>query len=203
MPQPVAPTEIANLCLDIIKTNTIEDIVMVSGDPAAEVMNRWYDVSKRKCLEGFPWNFASTRGAIALVDPAPAFGYTDQYLLPNDFVSLNWIDDETLPLSQYAYTIEGEYLLIDNSGEESLNIGYVKDTDEVAKYTAHFKLYLAHQLAAFTAFKLTGQIATAKAIQALLAPARLEAQAVNGLMCPPKAYRKSAMSRARERFRGA
>ncbi len=203
MPQPVAPTEIANLCLDIIKTNTIEDIEMVSGDPAAEVMNRWYDVSKRKCLEGFPWNFASTRRAIALVSPAPAFGYTDKYQLPNDFVSLNWITDESLPLSQYNYTIEEDYILLNNSGAQSLKIGYVKDTDEVIHYTAHFKLYLAHQLAAFTAFKLTGQIATAKAIQALLQPMRLEAQAVNGLMNPPKAYRKSAMVRGRERFRGS
>ena len=198
--EPVAPTEIANLASDILKTENIEDIEMVDGDRIAEVMNRWWDVSKRACLEGFPWNFASTRDAIALASPAPTSGYDDKYLLPDDFVSLNWIIDEKLPLSQWDYTIEENYLLINNSGGESLNIGYVFNSDDIAKWTSRFKIYVAYQLAYFTAFKLTGQAVLAARIEGKLAPHRLEAKAVNGIMNPPKAFRESAMIRARKTF---
>lgn len=197
MSEPVAPTEIANLALDILKTENIEDIEMVDGDPIAEVLNRWWDVSKKACLEGFPWNFASTRDSIPLVSPAPTSGYTDAYQLPNDFVSLNWITDEYYPLSQWDYTIEGNHLLINNGGAETLNIGYVFNSDDIAKWTSRFKIYVAYQLAYFTAFKMTGQAVLAARIEAKLPPHRLEAKAVNGLMNPPKAFRESAMVRAR------
>jgi len=132
MTAPVTPVEVANLTLDVIKTENVENIEDVSGDEIAAVINRWWDVSRRKCLEGFPWYFASARKSIQLVSPAPDFGYTDQYRLPNGFVGLNFITDESLPLSKWDYTIEGDYLLINNSGAASLNIGYVKDTTNVS-----------------------------------------------------------------------
>jgi hypothetical protein len=197
---PTSPTEVANLALDIIGTQIIDDVEMPGDDRIASTMNRWYSVSRRKALEGFPWNFASTRATITLVDPAPAFGYVDQYQLPNDFVSLNFIADETLPLDQYYFTIEGDKLLIDNGGDESLQIGYVKDTDDVAKYPATFIMYLAHVLASNTVFILTKNQTVANAVRALEKTARLEAQAVNGKNNPPRAFRESAMLRARRRY---
>lgn len=197
---PTAPTEVANLAIDIIGTQNIDDVEMPGDDRIAATMNRWYSVSRRKCLEGFPWNFASTRGTIPLVDPAPSFGYPDAYTLPNDFVSLNFIEDESLPLSEYDYTIENGIILIDNGGGESLKIGYVRDTDDVAKYPASFIMFLAHVLASNTVWILTKNATIANAVKALEKPARLEAQAANGLNNPPRAYRSSAMLRARKRY---
>jgi hypothetical protein len=197
MGAPVVPTDIANLALDVIKTENIENIADPGADKIAVTMSRWYDVSRRLCLEGFPWVFASRRFSIPLNATPPAFGYTDQYVLPNGYLSLNFIEDEDLPLSQWTYTIEDGNILIDYSGEASLPIGYVYDLDDPVKYSAAFKIYLAHQLAFFTVFKLTGNNPITNRIQALLKPARLEAQAVNGLICPPKAFRQSKMLAAR------
>lgn len=201
MSEPVAPVEIANLALDLIKTENVEDIVDVSGDPIASVLNRWWDVSRRKCLEGFPWVFASTRDSIPLVSPAPAFGYTDAYQLPSNFASLNFIDDESLPLNEHDYVIEGDHLLANNGGEESLNIGYVKNDVDIAKWTSAFKIYVAYQLAYFTVFALTGQNQTTTRIQNQLTKHQTEAKAINGLMSPPRAYRDPQMLRARRTYR--
>jgi len=201
MSEPVAPTELANLTLDLIKTENIEDVVDVEGDPIASVLNRWYDISKRKCLEGFPWIFATTRAAIPLVSPAPAFGYTDQYRLPSDFVSLNFIDDESLPLDKTDYQIEENNLLIDNGGATSLNIGYVRNSTDIAKWTAAFRIYVAYQLAYFTVFALTGQNQTTTRIQNQLTKHMTEAKAINGLLSPPRAYRESRMITGRRLYR--
>lgn len=197
MATPVAPTEIVNLALDIIKTQTIEDIEAPGSDDIGVVMNRWWDVSRQKCLEGFPWVFARKRVAIPLQAVPPVTGYTDAYKLPNDYISLNWLIDELIPKSQYDYTIESGNLLINNSGGASIYIGYTWDTSEVPKWSSSFKIYVAHQLAAFTVFKLTGNITVTKGVQALLPAARLEAKSVNGLNDPPKAYRSSKMLNAR------
>lgn len=197
MAAPVAPTEIVNLALDIVKAQTIENIEAPGSDDVAVVMNRWWDVSRRKALEGFPWEFAATRALAPLNATAPAFGYSDAYILPNDYVSLNWLIDENVPKSQYDYTIEAGQLLINNSGGASIKIGYTKDSTEVARWSASFKIYAAHQLAYYTVFKITGNITVTNKVQELLKPARLEAQAVNGLNDPPKAFRQSAMLKAR------
>ena len=202
MSSPTGPTDIANLAVDIISTQNIEDVEMPGDDEIASVMNRWYDITRLSCLEGFPWVFASRRISIPLVDPAPESGYSDQYELPNDYRSLNWITDESLPLSQWDYTIENGKILIDNGGAESLVIGYVFDCQDVPKFSAKFILYPAHELAAKTALKLTKNIVLAGKVAALVQPVRLEAQAINGKMNPPKAYRESAMLRARRRNAG-
>lgn len=200
MTTPLSSTDISNLALDIIKTENVENIEIPGEDQIAVVMNRWWDVSRRSCLEGFPWVFAAKRSALLLDAVAPAFGYEDRYPLPNDFLSLNFIDDESLPLSEWDYTIEDGYILISNGGDESLNIGYTFDQLSIVKYSAAFKLYLAHQLAYFTVFKLSGNNPLSNRIQALLKPAQTQAKAVNGLLNPPKIYRESHMTRARKRY---
>ncbi len=203
MSAPVAPTELVNLSLDIIKTLTIEDVEVPGSDAIAVVMNRWWDVSRRNCLEGFPWVFAKKRVAIPLQAVAPISGYDDAYKIPNDFISLNWMIDEKIPLSQFDYTVESPNILIDYSGATSLDIGYTWDSVEVPRWSSAFKIYVAYQLAAYTAFKLSGNITITKLVQALLPAARLEAKAVNGLQDPPKGYRSSSMLRARRRNSGA
>lgn len=200
MTAPLSSTDTSNLALDIIKTENVENIEFPEDDQVAVVMNRWWDVTRRTCLEGFPWVFAAKRAAILLDATAPDFGYEDRYPLPNDFLSLNFIDDESLPLSEWDYTIEDGYILINNGGAESLNIGYTFDQTSVVKYSAAFQLYLAHQLAYFTVFKLSGNNPLTTRIQGLLKPAQTHAKAVNGLLNPPKIYRESHMHRARKRY---
>jgi len=117
-------TDIVNLSLDIIKTENINNVEVPGDSKAAVVANRWYDDVRQEALESFPWNFATTRGAIPLNAAAPAFGFDDAYVLPNDYLSLSFIKYWDFPLSKWNYVIEDGNLYIDNSGAESLNIGY-------------------------------------------------------------------------------
>ena len=82
-------TGIVNLALDIIKTETINDVEVPDGNKIAEVAERWYDDVRQNALGGFPWNFATTRKSIPLNAAAPTFGFDDAYKLPNNYLSLN------------------------------------------------------------------------------------------------------------------
>lgn len=194
----IAPTDIANLALDIMRTESVGDIEMPGGDKIAAVMNRWYDDVHQALLEEYPWSFASTRASLPLNATAPAHGYPDSYKLPNDYISLNFIEDEDYPLTQYDYTIEDGNLLIDYDGAVSLDVGYVYRHTNVSKWPANFKLLLAHRLAARTVFRLTGNATIAKMVREEEKMVSPMARAIDGKSNPPKAYRQSKMLLGRQ-----
>ena len=196
-------TDIVNLALDVIKTENINNVVIPGFDKAALVANRWFDDVRQTCFEGFPWNFASTRSAIALDAEAPTFGFDDAYVLPNNYLSLNFIKYWDYPLSQWNYQIEDGRIYIDNGGAESLQIGYVFDQLEVVKYSPSFKIYLAYSLADRIVFKLTGNVALLSRIKEAKKVAQLEAKANNGKANPPVAFRRSKMLSGRRIYSGS
>lgn len=202
MPVSNAPTDIVNLALDTIKTENINDIEIPGDDKISGICSRWYDDVRQMCLEGFPWNFASMRAAIPLNGTDPSFGFTDAYVLPNNYLSLNFIMYQEYPLSQWNYVIEQGNIFIDNSGAESLNIGYVFDNTDVTKYSPAFKLYLAHALAARVAFPLTGNAGLQTRLQVIEKQSQVYAKAVNGKANPPIPFRQSKMLNARRYYGG-
>lgn len=202
MSVPNAPTEIVNLALDVIKTENINDITIPAGDKIAAVCNRWYEGVRQFCLEGFPWNFASTHDAIPLNADAPDFGWEDAYQLPNDYLSLNFIKEQGLPLSQWSYVIEVDQLLIDNGGAANLNIGYVFDQRDVTKFSPSFKFYIATELAEKIVYKLTGNPGLQNRIVQAKQREMMNAKAKNGKANPPIAFRQSRMLNARRMYGG-
>jgi len=196
-------TDIVNLSLDIIKTENINDVEIPAGNKIAVICNRWYDDVKRNALEGFPWGFASTRASIPLNSTAPAFGFDDAYVLPNDYLSLGFIRYWDYPLSRWDYMIEDGNLLIDNDGGESLDVGYVYDCQEVVKFSPSFKIYLAYALALEVAYKLTGNTSLLVRIENGLKRSELNAKAKNGKSNPPVAYRESKMLAGRRVYKGS
>jgi len=196
-------TDIVNLTLDVIKTENINDVEIPGDDKAARVANRWYDDVRQKALEGFPWNFASKRDSIPLNATAPDFGFDDAYVLPNDYLSLNFIKYWDYPLSKWNYVIEDGNIYIDNSGAESLDIGYTFDQLYTVKFSPSFKIYLAYALADKIAFKLTGNVNLAARITKALKTEELNAKANNGKANPPVAYRESKMLSGRRIYGGS
>jgi len=196
-------TDIVNLALDVIKTENINDVEVPGTDKAAVVANRWYDDVRQKALEGFPWNFASKRAAILLNATAPDFGFDDAYVLPNDYISLNFIKYWYLPLSQWNYVIESGNIYMDNDGATSLNIGYVHDITETVKFSPSFKIYLAYCLAEKILFKLTGNVNLLTRVVNGKKAEELTARANNGKANPPVAFRQSRMLNGRRTFGGS
>ena len=196
-------TDIVNLTLDLIKTENINDVEIPGDSKAAVVLNRWYDDVRQAVLEGFPWNFATTRSAIPLNATEPSFGFDDAYVLPNDYISLTFIKFWDYPLSQWNYVIENGNIYMDNSGAESLNIGYVSNAIETAKFSPSFKIFFAYSLADKTVFKLTGNVALAGRITTAMKTAEINAKAKNGKANPPIAFRQSKMLNGRRVYGGS
>lgn len=202
MPSTNSATEIANLALDIIKTENINDIEIPADDKIAGTCSRWYDDVRQSCLEGFPWIFASKRDSIPLNATAPEFGFTDAYSLPTDYLSLNFIMYQWLPLSQWNYVIEQRDIFIDNGGAVDLDIGYTFDQTDVTKYSPSFKLFLAFALAEKVVYKLTGNAGLATRIAGLKKIEEVNARAKNGKSNPPIAFRRSKMLAGRRLYSG-
>ncbi|MCK4578004.1 MAG: hypothetical protein KAU50_04395 [Candidatus Marinimicrobia bacterium] len=196
-------TDIVNLALDLIKTENINNVEVPGNDKAAVVANRWYDDLRRDALEGFPWVFATTRSTAPLNATAPAFGFDDAYVLPNNYLSLNFIKYWWLPLSRWNYVIENGNIYIDNSGATSLQIGYTFDQTQTVKFSSAFKIYLAYGLAEKIVYKLTGNAGLQTRITNAKKTAQLEAKAKNGKVNPPVAYRQSKMLAGRRIFGGS
>jgi len=196
-------TDIVNLALDVIKTENINDVEIPGFDKAAKVANRWYDDIRQLCLEGFPWVFATKKAAIPLDSTDPSFDFDDAYVLPNDYLSLNYIKYWDYPLSQWNYTIEDGRVEMDNGAAESLNIGYTFDQTETVKFSPSFKIYLAYALAEKIVFKLTGNVALLGRVKEGKKVAQLEAKANNGKANPPVAFRQSKMLNGRRVYGGS
>jgi len=196
-------TDIVNLALDVIKTENINDVEIPGDDKAAVVLNRWYDDVRQECLEGFPWNFATKRSAIPLSGTDPTFGFDDAYVLPNDYLSLNFIKYWDYPLSQWNYVIENGCIYMDNSGAASLNVGYTYDLTLTVKFSPSFKIFLAYALADRVVFKLTGNVSLGTRITQTRKTAEINARAKNGKANPPIAFRQSKMLNGRRVYGGS
>ena len=92
---------------------------------------------------------------------------------------------------------------MDNSGAESLNIGYTFDQTLTVKFSPSFKIFLAYSLAEKIVFKLTGNVNLLTRITASKKAEELNAKATNGKANPPVAYRSSKMLAGRRVFGGS
>jgi hypothetical protein len=187
------------MALDLLKVPPITNI----RDPktsAESTCSRWYDTSRRQVLRAHPWNFAKARGVLSLNATAPAFGYTDRYNLPNDFIRLRFIGDDLDTLQSVDYQIEDGAILIDNASAASLNIGYIRDEIVVSKYDELFKNYLAQTLAYNMAYAFTGKELARQGVKKMLDETRSEARAINGQDNPPRRITRSKFIGARRMY---
>lgn len=191
--------EICNMALDLLKVPPITNLREPKTQPEA-VCSRWYDTSRRQVFRAHPWNFAKARATLSRNATAPTFGYTDRYALPNDFIRLRFIGDDVDTLQSVDYQIEEGFILLDNGGASSLNIGYIKDQKNVGVYDELFKSYLAQQLAYNMAYAFSGKETLRQGVKKMLDDTRLEARAVNGQDNPPRRITRSKFMGARRKY---
>lgn len=81
-------------------------------------------------LRESPWNFAKTRVALTLASPSPLFEWDYSFTLPDDYVTLLAIDEQTVSTPGDWWEIESGYLFTD-----SINSGDTLDVEYIAKPT--------------------------------------------------------------------
>lgn len=113
----------------------------------ARLCKEQYPKIRDKLLRSHFWNFAIKRAALVESATDPAWGFTNQFDLPADFLKHNAIEDESFNTIKF----EGNKLLIDAS---SVNLKYVAQITDVAEFDATFVEALAWLLAADLAYPL-------------------------------------------------
>jgi hypothetical protein len=191
-------TDICNLALDLLSAGTVTDVDNPTN-PTEELLNRWYDQSRRKALREHPWNFASKRALIASSSIAPAFGYSKQFPLPNDFVRLLSLEGDTgQMLNPVSFEVERGAVLI-NTDATSLRLRYVYDIEDITRFDPMFIDMLAHEIALVIAFKVTESNGNVERVDRLQKQRAAMARAIDGQERPPT-RREVSSSRAARRY---
>lgn len=127
--------------LNVERINAITD-----NSKEAEVMRDIYDTVRRDMLEENPFNFATKRAALPLLPTSPAFGYTNAFQLPADFIFAQKEYNDEL------FEIEGGDLL---SNAEEIKLIYTFDNQDTGTYGPSFVKALILELAVRACMPLT------------------------------------------------
>lgn len=196
MASPVSASAVCNLALDYVKQATLSDITSPIST-VESIAARHYDITREMVLKSHPWSFARRRRRIARNSTDPTFGYDDAYDLPNDFLKILSIGTNYTESYAYDYSIEGNQILLDNMGAETLNITYVRDETDVRRFDPMFTKLLAAELAIIFAATLIGKPSATDAARKFRDEIEQKAKAANGQENPVKVRRRSRYSGAR------
>ena len=186
MPTAVSPVDICNLSFDLLRHKDKVTSIETPESDSEALGARWYDVTRRSTLGAYAWNFARTRAVLTRNNTAPAFGYSDAYLLPNDFLNVVFIGDNYKDDYETEYSVEEGQILIDNSAADSLNLCYVRDITSVARFDPLFVELLTAELAIRFGNAITGLNKGLKEIYAWKKELEAKARTKNGRDNPIK-----------------
>lgn len=147
---------VCNLAFSLLRQSDRVTNIVTPSSPSETLGAQWYDPCRRSVLSTYPWNFARTRAVLSLNAIDPAFGYPDSYNLPNNFLAVVFIGDNYDDAYETDYSVEGNQILIDNNGASTMNICYIKDFVEVARFDPVFLDLLVAELAIRFMNNITG-----------------------------------------------
>lgn len=119
-----------------------------------------YEAVRDEVVTAGNWNSATKRVTLNKLTTTPAWGFDNEYQLPDDFVRFKRQDDLDLPFS-----IEAGGKLLSNWDEA--NILYIFRITEVAKMDELLKNAIATRLAAKIALAVKGDLRQAQLLDAL------------------------------------
>lgn len=189
-------TDICNLALDLLSAGTVQDVENPSN-ATEELLNRWYNQSRRKLLREHPWNFAIKRAQLAASATAPDFGYDKQYPVPTDYLRLLSVNDSVytadVPAQSQHYRVESGHILTSNIFSDSsiLNLVYISDFSTVSEMDPLFIDVLSYEIAIGIAYKVVESQAAVQRVAELYRQKIALAKAIDGQEDPPRIITRS------------
>lgn len=161
----ISKVGIGNLALSLIGTrSTISSFDQDSTE--AKEIKRWYDQAREETLAGFDWSFARRRQALALHSEAPPEQWEFRYQVPSGMLVArriwNPLGDLKPPINFELETQEDGAAGSILTNMEKAELIFTFDQTNVAMFSPHFRMTLAHALAAKIAYNLTGKAEIAK-----------------------------------------
>lgn len=182
--------------MDLLSANTIQDVENPTN-ASEELLNRWYEQSRKKVLREHPWNFALKRAILASDSETPVFGYSKQFSVPADFIRLaDVFNDENTSIAKGLYVVENRKILVNADGT-SLRIRYVYDYTDVATMDALFVDVVALEIALSVAYKFTDNNSNVQRIAELQKMHNAIARVIDSQESPVKRREESRAINAR------
>lgn len=143
----VTQLDIANMALSLLGQEPLLSYEKDSRNGRA--IRLFFEPSRVGVLEDSYWSFATKRVILAPELAAPAFGWTYQFILPDDFLKEQFVLDGDCGI---LYRIESGKLLT-NSAQPRLV--YTWNQTDYSRYSAKFIELMAYKLAAKCAYQAT------------------------------------------------
>jgi len=165
----------------------------------AELCKANYDSIKDLLLEGHDWSFAITRHYLTPTVETPAFGYSQQFLIPGSILRI--LD----PIGSNAtdklddWVIEGEYILAD---VDELYVRAISSLSDPQRFSVLFAEAFAARLAAELARPLTHSASLAKEMWSLFSVKLSEAVSSDGMQGVPEKTSIGTLIKARYTYAG-
>lgn len=139
----LSEVDILNIALSKIGDYYISSLTEGTKQQIFAVMH--WENARDNLLMSFPWNFATSRVALARVTGTP-IGYDYKYQLPTDCLRIIRMDTEGdfQNVDSSEYKIEGRLLLTD---ETTVYVKYIKQITDTSAFTPLFTRALAIQIA--------------------------------------------------------
>lgn len=146
----------------------------------AKIAANLYPTIRDDLLRTHPWNCTIKRALLAPDATPPAFGYTNQFELPADFLRVLEVGQAGM---QIDYLIEGRSILADAT---SVELRYVYLNPVENTWDASLVALLTLAMAAAMAYPITQSAALQANMEQKLSMAKKVARAVDGQEDPPQ-----------------
>lgn len=201
-PAPTSELDICNLALLAIKETKISSI----DNPKTtkeEDMALLYPQERRRLLREYIWNFSTKRDTLSR-SGTPAFEYADSYTIPADCLRVRTINGlNAIDAGLINYQVEGDQLLMNNSGAASLKVIYSQDVISVKKFDPSFLQLLYLSLAQAAAYAFSAKPSILQMIEGRLTQAELKAVTVDGQENRPTRIQRSPIQARRRGVRSS
>ncbi len=197
MPGPVAATtetQICNLALARLGQKPISSIE-APVTWAEDLCALHYPMTRQSLFRAYVFNFTKKYAQLTVdATETPAFGYSNAFALPNDFIRLLALGDVTVngDTPSSLYDVVNGFIYTDQTDDtDTVNIQYVHDNRTVSRWDALFKKLIRLELAKDMAFAFTLRAKAILELDAELENVRLAAAAVAGQEKPPRRIERS------------
>lgn len=180
--------QIANLTLTYLSANRITDFT--DSSESARTVNAIYAPSLEGLLEEHPWNFATSRKTLGLLDDTPAHTYSYFFQLPSDFIRVVRINENDDP----DYRVEGDRIA---TNESSIDLEYIKNETDVSKFSRTFVEALAARMARDMTYSVTETASLVERMEGLYKTKLRTAKMVDAQQGKPKPITKNKWINAR------
>lgn len=149
--------------------------------PLGDAITQFWDTARQETLRANTWHCARKRVQLTPTTTAPAFGYSNAFNLPGDFV--RFVDVNVTGFGEFRdYVREGRQLL---SNSTPLNLIYIYDLTDIDYWDADLAMGFSIKLASMAAIKITGDASLKKALEQQFKELYDEAAQADGMEDPP------------------